>query len=146
MSRPSASGLAASSLNGLSTLILTFGLLLASASSGLVLIVGAAQRRRALVALGVLGASARQRAGFLWTGARAIVVAGLAGGAVAGAVIAAELVKVLNGIFDPAPQTPAVHWPILGTVLAIVVVTSVVATAATARWAGRIDASRLRDL
>jgi len=143
---PSASGLAASSLNGLSTLILTFGLLLAAASSGLVLIVGAAQRRRALVALGVLGANARQRAGFLWTEARAIVVAGLAGGAIAGAIIATELVKVLNGIFDPAPQSPAVPWMILGTVLAIVVVTSVVATAVSARWAGRIDASRLRDL
>lgn len=143
---PSASGLAASSLNGLSTLILTFGLLLAAASSGLVLIVGAAQRRRALVALGVLGANARQRAGFLWTEARAIVVAGLVSGAIAGAIIAAELVKVLNGIFDPAPQTPAVPWMVLGTVLALVVVTGVVATAVSARWAGRIDASRLRDL
>ena len=60
---PSASGLAADSLAGLARLTLAFGLLLAAASAGLVLIVGAAQRRRSLVALAVIGASVRQRAG-----------------------------------------------------------------------------------
>jgi putative ABC transport system permease protein len=143
---PSASGLAAGSLAGLARLTLAFGLLLAAASAGLVLVVGAAQRRRSLVALAVLGASAKQRAGFLWTEARAIVLAGLAGGLVTGALIASQLIKVLNGIFDPAPQHPAVPWAFVAAVLAIVVFASAMATAASARWAGRVDASRLRDL
>ena len=143
---PSASGLAAGSLSGLASLTLAFGLLLATASAGLVLVVGAAQRRRSLVALAVLGASAKQRAGFLWTEARAIVLAGVVGGLVTGGLIAAELVKVLTGIFDPPPQHPAIPWTFVGAVLATVVATAAVATQTSARWAGRVDASRLRDL
>ena len=143
---PSASGLAAGSLSGLATLTLAFGLLLATASAGLVLVVGAAQRRRSLVALAVLGASPRQRAGFLWTEARAIVVAGVLGGLLTGTLIAAQLVKVLTGIFDPPPEHPAIPWTFVGTVLAAVLTTAVLATTVSARWAGRVDASRLRDL
>ena len=143
---PSASGLAAGSLKGLASLTLAFGLVLAAASAGLVLIVGAAQRRRSLVALAVLGATAKQRAGFLWTEARAIVIAGLAGGLVTGALISSQLIKVLNGIFDPAPQHPAIPWTFVATVLLTVALTGAVATTASARWAGRVDASRLRDL
>jgi putative ABC transport system permease protein len=143
---PSASGLAAGSLAGLASLTLGFGLLLAAASAGLVLIVGAAQRRRSLVALAVLGATTKQRAGFLWTEARAIVIAGLAGGLVTGALISSQLIKVLNGIFDPAPQHPAVPWTFVATVLTTVILSGAVATSVSARWAGRMDASRLRDL
>ena len=143
---PSASGLAAGSLSGLASLTLAFGLLLATASAGLVLVVGASQRRRSLVALAVLGASARQRAGFLWTEARAIVLAGVVGGLVTGGLVAAELVKILTGIFDPPPEHPAIPWTFVATVLATVVTTAGAATAGSARWAGRVDASRLRDL
>ena len=143
---PSASGLAAGSLAGLASLTLAFGLLLAAASAGLVLIVGAAQRRRSLVALAVLGANAKQRAGFLWTEARAIVIAGLIGGLVTGALISSQLIKVLNGIFDPAPQHPAIPWSFVATVLATVILAGAIATTASARWAGRVDATRLRDL
>ena len=143
---PSASGLAAGSLSGLASLTLAFGLLLAAASAGLVLIVGATQRRRSLVALAVLGASAKQRAGFLWTEARAIVLAGLVGGVVTGALIATQLVKVLTGIFDPAPAHPAIPWSFVGTVLAVVLAVGAVATSASARWAGKVDTTRLRDL
>jgi putative ABC transport system permease protein len=143
---PSASGLAAGSLAGLARLTLAFGLLLAAASAGLVLIVGAAQRRRSLVALAVIGANARQRAGFLWAEARWIVVAGSIGGIATGALIGVELIKILNWIFDPPPQQPSLPWVFLTVVLATVAGTAMIATAASARWAGRVDASRLRDL
>jgi putative ABC transport system permease protein len=143
---PSASGLAAGSLAGLAGLTLAFGLLLATASAGLVLVVGAVQRRRSTVALAILGATGRQRAGFLWTEARALTVAGVLGGLVTGALIAAQLIKVLNGIFDPPPQHPAVPWTFVATVVAAVVAAAGVAATASARWAGRVDASRLRDL
>ena len=143
---PSASGLAAGSLSGLASLTTAFGLILAGCSAGLVLIVGAAQRRRSLVALAVLGASARQRAGFLWTEAKAIIIAGALGGLVTGAVVAYTLVKVLTGIFDPPPQHIALPGQLLAALLLTVALTSGIATAAAARWAGRVDASRLRDL
>jgi putative ABC transport system permease protein len=143
---PSASGLAAGSLTGLASLTLTFGLLLAAASSGLVLIVGAAQRRRSMVALAVLGADARQRGGFLWTEARTLTVAGVVGGLTTGALIAAELIKVLNGIFDPPPQRPAVPWTFICAMLLVVLAALAIATAGSARWTARVDASRLREL
>ncbi|WP_436531603.1 ABC transporter permease [Actinoplanes sp. HUAS TT8] len=143
---PSASGLAAGSLAGLSGLTLAFGILLAAAGAGLVLVVGATQRRRSITALAVLGASARRRAGLLWTEARILTIAGVLGGLVAGAVIAAELIKVLTGIFDPPPEHPAIPWTFVAAVTAAVTATALLATLGSARWATRVDASRLRDL
>jgi putative ABC transport system permease protein len=142
----SASGLAAGSLSGLAGLTLTFGLLLAAASAGLVLVVGAVQGRRSMVALAVLGAGVRQRAGFLWSEARALTVLGLLAGLATGALVASELVRILTGIFDPPPTRPAVPWGILTATLIAVLGTAAVATAVSARWAARVDASRLRDL
>jgi putative ABC transport system permease protein len=98
------------------------------------------------VALAVLGATARQRAGFLWTEARALTIAGLAGGLATGALIAAEMIKVLTGIFDPPPQQPAVPWAFVTAVIAAVAAAAALATALAGRWAGRVDPSRLRDL
>jgi putative ABC transport system permease protein len=61
-------------------------------------------------------------------------------------VIAFQLIKVLNGIFDPPPQHPAVPWTFVGTVVIAVAGSAVVAAAAPARWAARVDASHLRDV
>ena len=73
-------------------------------------------------------------------------LAGVVGGLLTGTLVAAELVKVLNGIFDPPPQRPAIPWTFVGALLAAVLATATVATSVSARWAGRVDASRLRDL
>src|SRR5262249_42271288 len=59
----SASGLAATDLSGLARLELSFAVLFAFACAGLALALGIAERRRAMVILAVLGATARQRAG-----------------------------------------------------------------------------------
>ncbi|MDQ1689713.1 MAG: putative transport system permease protein [Frankiaceae bacterium] len=141
-----ASGLAATDLSGLSRLGIGFGVLLALASAVLALVVGAAQRTRSLVALGVLGASARQRASFLWSEARALVVAGVAGGIGIGTAIAYTLVKVLTGIFDPAPEHITVPWTYLASLVAGVCTASALAVYACGRWAGRLEPARLRDL
>ncbi|MBV9872818.1 MAG: ABC transporter permease [Frankiaceae bacterium] len=143
---PSASGLAAGSLRGLARLTLAFGVLLAAGSAGLVLLVGAIQRRRSLVALGVLGASFRQRARFVWTEARWVLTAGVLGGLATGGLIAAELVKILTGIFDPPPQHPALPGGFITLTVAGVLLTAAGATLAATRHAARIDAARLRDL
>ena len=142
----SASGLAAGNLSGLARLTLGFGFPLAVASSVLALVVGAAQRRRLLMVLALNGASTRQRTRFLWSEARALLVAGLLGGLVAGMVVAAELVKVLQGIFDPPPEHPVIPV-LLVTALVVVVLGGGAATVAVSgRLLSRLDASRLRDL
>lgn len=143
---PSASGLAAGSLAGLSKIVLAFGVLLALASASLVLVVGAAQRRRSVAALAVLGASVRQRAAFLWTEARWIVTAGVIGGTTTGLAVAYLLVKVLNGIFDPPPQQPAVPLLVVAGSLAAVVASAAAAAGLSARWSSRVTATQLRDL
>jgi hypothetical protein len=49
-------------------------------------------------------------------------------------------------LFDPPPAHPAVPWGIVTAMLIAVLGTAAVATAVSARWAARVDASRLRDL
>ncbi len=143
---PSASGLASTDLTGLSRLELGFGLLLALACSGLALLGGIVERRRGLVLLAALGATARQRGRFLIAEARAMVAAGVLGGATIGVVIAYLLVKVLNGIFDPAPAAATVPWTYLGVLLALVCGVTVLVVAGVGRLVARAGPSALRDL
>jgi putative ABC transport system permease protein len=142
----SASGLAATDLTGLSRVILGFSVPLALACSGLALLGGIVERRRALVLLAALGATARQRGRFLATEARAMVISGMLGGAMVGAVIAYLLVKVLNGIFDPAPAAPSIPWAYLVGIAALVGAVTVGVVAGVGRVVARAGPSELRDL
>jgi len=142
----SASGLAGTDLSGLSRLELGFGVLLALACSGLALLGGIVERRRALVLLAALGATPRQRGRFLAGEARAMVVAGVLGGAVVGTTIAYLLVKVLTGIFDPAPAAATVPWGYLAFLLAVVTVVTVAVVSGVGRLVARAGPSELRDL
>jgi len=141
-----ASGLAATDLTGLSRLELGFGVLLSLACSSLALALGIAERRRALVLLAALGASARQRGQFLTAEARALLTGGLVGGAIIGAVIAYLLVKVLTGIFDPPPTGPALPWAYLVGLGSVVVAATIGVVATFGRLAGRAGPAELRDL
>ena len=142
----SAAGLAGTDLSGLSRLELGFGVLLALACSGLALLGGIVERRRALVLLAALGATARQRGRFLATEARAMVVAGVVGGAAIGTVIAYLLVKVLTGIFDPAPASATVPWGYLTFLVALVAGVTVLVVTGAGRLVARAGPSELRDL
>ncbi len=142
----SAAGLAGTDLSGLSRLELGFGVLLALACSSLALLGGIVERRRALVLLAALGATARQRGRFLGAEARAMVVAGVLGGAVIGTTIAYLLVKVLTGIFDPAPAAATVPWGYLIFLLALVTGVTVLVVAGVGRLVARAGPSELRDL
>jgi putative ABC transport system permease protein len=142
----SATGLAATDLSGLSHLELGFGVLLALACSGLALLGGIVERRRALVLLAALGATARQRGRFLAGEARAMVFAGVLGGAAIGGVIAYLLVKVLTGIFDPAPSAATVPWSYLLAVVAAIVGVTVLVVIGVGRLVARAGPSELRDL
>jgi putative ABC transport system permease protein len=141
-----ASGLAATDLAGLSRLELGFGVVLALACSALALLGGILERRRALVLLAALGASSRQRGRFLSSEARAVVAAGMLGGAVIGAAIAYLLIKVLTGIFDPPPAAATVPWAYLGSLGALVLTVTVLVVGATGRLVARAGPSELRDL
>ncbi len=142
----SASGLASADLSGLSRLELGFGLILALACSGLALALGITERRRALVLLAALGASARQRGRFLTAEARALLAGGLLGGVAIGTTIAYLLVKVLTGIFDPAPTGLTVPIGYLGALVISVIAASSAVLVVFGRLASRAGPSQLRDL
>lgn len=139
------SGLAAADLAGLSRLELAFGLALALACSGLALLLGAAQRRRALILLGALGATARQRGRFLAGEAGALLVSGVLAGAVIAITISYLLVKVLTGIFDPPPTAATLPAGYLLLLLASVTAATGSVVLAVNRLGSRTNLSQLRD-
>jgi putative ABC transport system permease protein len=141
-----ASGLAATDLSGLARLELGFALIFALACSALALALGVGERRRALVLLAALGATARQRRGFVGSEGRMLLAGGLIGGACIGAVIGFMLVKVLNGIFDPPPDHLVVPRDyVLSLGLAVSMAGLAVLTLA-GRIVARARYSQLRDL
>ena len=73
-----------------------------------------------------------------------VVGAGLAAGAAIGLVVAYVLVRELEGVFDPPPESLSIPWPYLATlvVTALVSVAIVVLIAARAFDQRRIEALR----
>jgi len=124
------SSLTAVDLHGLTWIELSFAILLIAGASGLVLGLGLIERRRDFALLAAMGAKGRQLGSFLWTEGLIILIAGMILGFATGIGIAKMLVKVLTGVFDPAPQSLAMPWVYLvvlivagcaSTVLAVVI-------------------------
>ncbi|MDQ2966258.1 MAG: FtsX-like permease family protein, partial [Chloroflexota bacterium] len=103
-------GLTAIDLAGLTRLELAFALILAAASSGLVLALGLAERRRTFAIASALGARSRQLAAFVWSEAAFVAIGGIALGGLAGWGIAQVIVKILTGVFDPPPEHLSAPW------------------------------------
>ncbi len=131
------SSLTAVDLHGLTWIELSFAILLIAGASGLVLGLGLIERRRDFALLAAMGAKGRQLGSFLWTEGLIILVAGMVLGFATGLGIAKMLVKVLTGVFDPAPQSLAIPWVYLvvlivagcaSTVLAVVIAQRVTQT------------------
>jgi len=140
------SSLTAVDLAGLTRVELGFALVLAAAATGLVLALGLAERRRTFAIAGALGARPRQLGAFVWAEAATTAVGGLLAGAAAGWALSEMLVKVLTGVFDPAPTHLAVPWGYLATVIATAAAAIALAASLTA-WGARRPAIRtLRDL
>ena len=104
------SSLTAVDLHGLTWIELSFAILLIAGASGLVLGLGLIERRRDFALLAAMGAKGRQLGAFLWTEGLIILVAGMGLGFATGLGIAKMLVKLLTGVFDPAPQSLAIPW------------------------------------
>ncbi len=140
------SSLTAVDLAGLTRVELGFALLLAAASTGLVLALGIAERRRTFAIASALGAKARQLGGFVWAEAIFVTAGGLAAGAVGGWALTHMLVKVLTGVFDPPPAALAVPWGYLATVGGVAIAAVGVAAATAIRATQRPATAVVRDL
>jgi len=140
------SSLTAVDLAGLTRVELGFALVLAAASTGLVLAIGLAERRRTFAIASALGARPRQLGGFVWTEAAFVTLGGLGAGAVAGWLLSQMLVKVLTGVFDPPPAHLGVPWGYLATVAGVAAVAVAVAAAGAIHVARHPSVAVLRDL
>lgn len=139
------SNLAAVDLRGLTRIELSFAAIMAASASGLLLLLGLFERRRAFAVLNVIGSKPRQLAVFIWSEGLFVLAGGLLFGVAGGVVIAAMLVKLLTGVFDPPPEVLA--WPLgyLAMIVGFVAVSLAAALAITTRGAARPSADLLRE-
>ena len=140
------SSLTAVDLDGLTRVELGFALALAAAATGLTLWLGLNERRRTYTIATALGANPRQLGSFVWAEAAIVTITGLVAGAVGAWALSNMLVKVLHGVFDPAPAHLAVPWTYLGVVLAVAVLSTIAASAAAIRASRTPHIELLRGL
>lgn len=140
------SSLTAVDLGGLTRLELGFAVLMVAGAGGLVLALGLADRRRSFAILAALGAKARQLAPFVWVEGTLVFVGGAVLGLATGTLIATILVKVLQGVFDPPPETISVPWAYLGTAVAVGLVAMTIAVLNALREVQIDPLQRLKEL
>ncbi|MET8002683.1 ABC transporter permease [Nonomuraea glycinis] len=140
------SSLTAVDLSGLTAIELGYALALAALATGLLLVLGFAERRRTYALARVLGASPRQLGSFVWAEVALVGLAAAVLGALSGWALSRMLVAVLSGVFDPPPDTLAVPWPYLSILAALGVAVLAAAGAATVQAARRPPLTVLRDL
>jgi putative ABC transport system permease protein len=140
------SSLTSVDLQGLTRVELGFALALGAAATGLTLWLGLTERRRTFAIATALGANRRQLGAFVWAEACITTGAGLVTGGVTAWALSNMLVKVLHGVFDPAPETLAVPWRYLATVTLIALVATVTASVAAIRSARTPHLDLLRAL
>ncbi|MEU9889649.1 FtsX-like permease family protein [Sphaerisporangium sp. NPDC051011] len=140
------SSLTAVDLSGLSAIELGYGLALAAAATGLLLILGFTERRRTFALARVLGARPRQLGAFIWTEVGLVALGATVLGAAAGWALAQMLVVVLTGVFDPAPDQLAVPWGQVAAMAAVGLIVLPAAGALALRAARRPPLTVLRDL
>jgi len=121
------STLTAVDLSGLTRVELSFALVLAAASTVLVMVLGIVERRRSFAILNALGATRAQVASLVAGEALYVTAGGLVAGGVGGWLMSEMLVKVLNGVFDPPPSAlavPVLYLALVATVMLVGVVVS----------------------
>lgn len=134
--RTISSSLTAVDLHGLTLLELTFAVLLIAGAAGLVLGLGLIERRRDFALLAAIGATAKQIGAFVWAEALLVIVCGGVVGTATGFSLAHILVKLLTGVFDPAPEHLVVPWCYLVALVvagALSVITAVITVERVAR-------------
>ncbi|MCU1452317.1 MAG: hypothetical protein JWN46_463 [Acidimicrobiales bacterium] len=140
------SSLTAVDLAGLTKVELGFALVFAGGSAALLLVLGFAERRRSFAIAGALGARRRHLGAFVWSESGYVAVGGLLAGALVGWVLSNMLIKVLTGVFDPAPAAAAVPWAYLGSLTALILAAIVIAAATVLRRIRRQALTSMRGL
>ncbi|WP_017302376.1 ABC transporter permease [Nodosilinea nodulosa] len=143
--RTISSGLTAVDLRGLTRIELSFAILLLVGATGLMLALGMAERRRTFAILDALGAKPRQLGSFLWTEGLLVLLAGGTVGVLLGFGVAAMLVKVLTGVFDPPPDVLAIPWLYLLMAAIASVLSTVIAILGTQSLSSKASLEALRD-
>jgi putative ABC transport system permease protein len=138
------SNLTAVDLGGLTRLELSYALALVACATGLVLALGGLDRRKTFAILSALGAKPSQLRAFLWSEGLLIVGAGVAAGLVTGGVLAAMLVKLLTGAFDPPPEALIVPWLYVGLLVGAAYASVAAAVILAAGYAAVSPIERLR--
>lgn len=144
--RKISSSLTAVDLHGLTRLELAFAILLAAASTGLILALGLAERRRTLAVLAALGAKKRQLGAFVWSEGLVILTGGGVIGVLLGLGVAQMLVKVLTGVFDPPPEVLSIPWGYLVLLAAAAITSTIVAIVGTKHIFHRPAVEEMRNL
>ena len=140
------SSLTAVDLDGLTRVELGFALALGAAATGLTLWLGLTERRRTFAIATALGANQRQLGAFVWAEATITTGAGLLTGTVTAWALSNMLVKVLHGVFDPAPQSLAVPWTYLATMTIVALVATAIASVVAIRSSRTPHLDLLRTL
>ncbi len=140
------SSLTAVDLRGLTRLELSFAVLLLAGTTGLVMALGMAERRRNFAILVALGAKDNQLGAFLWSEGLLILFGGGASGIVIGFGVAQMLVKVLTGVFDPPPEFLYVPWTYLVLLAVAASASTGVAVFVTQMASRRVGVEALRDI
>ncbi len=140
------SSLTSVDLSGLTTLELTFAILLAAGAMGLVLALGLAERQRTFAILSGLGAKGRQLGAFLWSEGLLIQIGGGVIGIALGFGVAQMLVTVLTGVFDPPPELLFIPWLYLLVLIGAMIASMIVAILGAKSASNRSVVEALRSL
>jgi putative ABC transport system permease protein len=140
------SSLTAISLRGLTTLELTFSVLLVASASGLILGLGFEERKKVSTTLIVLGAKSKHLGAFVWAEGLLLLIIGWITGALAGLGLAELLVLMLSHIFDPPPDVLNVPWGYLVLLTAAMITTTIAAILHALYSAKRAGVTELRTL
>jgi putative ABC transport system permease protein len=139
------SSLTAVDVDGLGRIELTFAVLLGIGATALALALGFADRRRDFAVLKAIGATDRHLSSFVVTETTVMVLGGLLAGTVIGWIVANILIVVLQGVFDPPPEMPALPWLYLLGATIVLVLAAAAAAYNAVRQAQRSPVSQLRD-
>lgn len=140
------SSLTAIDLHGLTRLELIFAIILVAGSTGLILALGLAERRRMFAILAALGAKKNQLGAFVWSEGLLILTGGSVLGVVLGLGVAQMLVKVLTGVFDPPPEFLSLPWSYLVLLAGAALVSTVAAVMGTTKLSHRPAVEEMRNL
>ena len=140
------SSLTAVDLRALTVLELLFAALGIAGATGIVLALGFGERRRSFIILWALGAKPRQLASYWWNEALMVVGTGAFAGIAIGFVLAAVLVKLLTGVFDPPPQSLAIPIGALAFFATSAAASTVIAVMAAQIAMRKPSPSDLREL